>query len=86
MNSYRELFAQLLRATVLSRAAKTIEICGWLIFAEGIFIFVFPQPVARLLRFGPLHHEGVTSVRLAVLLVAGIGMLYLVSGRMNADG
>jgi hypothetical protein len=69
-----------------TRAAKTVEIYGWLIFAEGIFILLFPQAVAELLRFGPLGYEGLTFFRLAGLLIAGIGMLYFVSGRMNAEG
>jgi hypothetical protein len=86
MRSFREMFEQLLHATGQSRASKTVETYGWLIFAEGILIFLFPQPVAGLLRFGPLGHDGLTFLRLAGLLVAGIGMLYFVSGRMNAEG
>lgn len=86
MNSFGELFGQLLHATGQSRAAKTVEIYGWLIFAEGILIFLFPEHVALLLRFGSLGHDGLMFFRLAGLLVAGIGMLYFVSGRMNAEG
>ena len=86
MSSLREMFGKLLHATGQSHAAKTVEIYGWLIFAVGILILLFPEHVARLLRFGPLRNEGLIFLRLAGLLVAGIGMLYFVSGRMNAEG
>jgi len=86
MSSFGEMFGRLLHATGQSRAAKTVEIYGWLIFAEGILIFLVPRTVAVLLRFGPLDDDGLMFFRLAGLLVAGIGMLYFVSGRMNAEG
>jgi hypothetical protein len=86
MSSFGEMFGRLLHATSQSRAAKTVEIYGWLIFAEGILILLFPQHVSALLRFGPLGQDGLMFFRLAGLLVAGIGMLYFVSGRMNAEG
>ncbi|PYL07262.1 MAG: hypothetical protein DME33_11190 [Verrucomicrobia bacterium] len=80
------MFGRLLHATGQSRAAKTVEIYGWLIFAEGIFVFLFPEAVASRLCFAPLDHDGLIFLRLVGLLVAGIGMLYFVSGRMNAEG
>ena len=86
MSSLREMLWKLLHATGQSRGAQTVEIYGWLIFAEGILILLFPQHIAVLLRFGPLGHDGLMFFRLAGLLVAGIGMLYFVSGRMNAEG
>src|SRR4029453_6172557 len=86
MSSSHEMFEKLLHATGQTRAARTVETYGWLIFAEGILILLVPQVVAQVLRFGPLSHEGLTFLRLAGLLVAGIGMLYFVSGRMNAEG
>src|SRR5262249_59245709 len=86
MSSFGEMFGKFLHAIGQSGAAKTVEIYGWLIFAEGILIFLFPEYVALLLRFGPLDHDGLMFFRLAGLLVAGIVMLYFVSGRMNAEG
>ena len=80
------MFGKLLHATDQSRASKTVEMYGWLILAEGILIFLFPEHVALLLRFGPLDHDGSMFFRVVALLVAGIGMLYFVSGRMNAEG
>src|SRR5438477_10465716 len=86
MSSFGEMFGKLLHATGQSRASKTVEMYGWLILAEGILIFLFPEHVALLLRFGPLDHDGSMFFRVVALLVAGIGMLYFVSGRMNAEG
>ncbi len=86
MSSFGEMFGKLLHATGQSRASKTVEMHGWLILAEGILIFLFPEQVALLLRFGPLDHDGSMFFRVVALLVAGIGMLYFVSGRMNAEG
>jgi len=86
MSSFSEMFGKLLHATRQSRASKTVEMYGWLILAEGILIFLFPEHVALLLRFGPLDHGGSMFFRVVALLVAGIGMLYFVSGRMNAEG
>ena len=86
MSSFGEMFGKLLHATDQSRASKTVEMYGWLILAEGILIFLFPEHVALLLRFGPLDHDGSMFFRVVALLVAGIGMLYFVSGRMNAEG
>src|SRR4029077_1597754 len=53
MSSFGEMFGKLLHATGQSRAAKTVEIYGWLIFAEGILIFLFLEHVALLLRLWP---------------------------------
>jgi len=86
MSSFRDMFGQLLHATGESRAPKTVEIDGWFIFAEGLLILLSPQPIAGLLHFGPLSHDGLTFLHSAGVLVAGIGMLYFVSGRMNAEG
>ena len=38
--------------------AKTVKLYGWLIFAEGTLVVLFPQLVALLLRFGPLNGAG----------------------------
>ena len=86
MSSFGEMFGKLLHATGQRRAAKTVEIYGWLIFAEGILIFLFSEHVALLLRFGPLDHDGLMFFRLAGLLVAGIGMLYFVGGQDERRG
>lgn len=62
-----------------------MECYGWFILAEGGFILLFPHLVASILRFGPLDPEAANFMRVG-LLVGGVGMLYTVSGRLNAEG
>lgn len=86
MNSFGEMLARLRSAAGQSRASKTVELYGWLILLEGGFILLFPQMAASILQFGPLGTEGANFLRMVGLLVGGVGMLYTVSGRMNAEG
>ena len=48
------MLKRLLSASEQSRAAKTVEIYGWIIFLEGGLLLLFPDFMARLMRFGPL--------------------------------
>jgi Na+-driven multidrug efflux pump len=80
------MFHRLLRAEEQSRAAKTVEVFGWLILAEGAAILFAPQFVASLLHLPPLTEQAANYLRLAGLLVCGVGMLYVASGRLNAEG
>ncbi len=77
---------RLLTAEGQGRAAKTVEIYGWLLLLEGAACMAFPQSVATLLGIAPLVDQGVVYFRLAGVWVAGIGLLYLLSGRLNATG
>ena len=86
MPSFAQMFRRLLSPVGQSRAAKTVEVYGWLILIEGSLILLFPQFVASLLQFGPLTTEGSDFLRMVGLLVGGVGMLYTVSGRLNAEG
>jgi hypothetical protein len=45
-----------------------------------------PHFVAKLLGIAPLAGQGVDYFRLAGVWVAGIGLLYVLSGRLNANG
>jgi uncharacterized protein YjeT (DUF2065 family) len=81
-----EMFARLLRPSEQTRAAKTVEAFGWLILAEGIVLMLAPHCVAALLHLPALEPQGTNYLRLAALLVCGVGMLYVVSGRLNAEG
>ena len=47
------MFKRLLSASEQSRAAKTVEIYGWIIFLEGGLLLLFPDFMARLMHFGP---------------------------------
>jgi hypothetical protein len=80
------MWRQLFSAQTQSRAAKTVEIYGWIIFFEGGFLLLFPDTMANLLHFGPINPQASGFLRMVGLLVSGIGLLYLLSGRLNAGG
>jgi hypothetical protein len=81
-----EMFCRLLRPPIQTRAARSVEAFGWLIFAEAIVLMFAPHFAAALLHLPPLEPQGANYLRLAALLVGGVGMLYIVSGRLNAEG
>ena len=80
------MFKRLLSPSEQSRAAKTVEIYGLLIFLEGGLLLLFPDSMARLMHFGPLTSQASGFLRLIGMLVSGFGMLYFLSGRLNAEG
>ena len=80
------MFKRLLSPPEQSRAAKTVEIYGWIMFVEGGLLLLFPDFMARLMHFGPLTPQASGFLRLVGTLVSGFGMLYLLSGRLNAEG
>jgi hypothetical protein len=84
--TFGEMFGRLLRAEGQSRPAKTVEVFGWLIFVEAAGLLLAPHFVAALLRLPPLGEQGADYLRLVGLLVGGLGLLYIVSGRLNAQG
>ncbi len=86
MRSFRAMLHRLWRAEGQGRAARTVEVFGWLISGEAILIVFAPHLVASLLHLPALVEQGANYFRLAGLLVGGVGMLYVVSGRLNAEG
>jgi uncharacterized protein YjeT (DUF2065 family) len=86
MPSLGEMFARLLRADEQGRAAKTVEIFGWAILLEGAALLLAPRAVAVLLHIQPLADQAADYLRIIGLLASGVGMLYAVSGRLNAQG
>jgi uncharacterized protein YjeT (DUF2065 family) len=84
--SLAEMFARLLRAEGQGRAAKTVELFGWLILLEGVAMLFAPRAVAALLHIQPLAEQAADYLRIIGLLAGGVGMLYVVSGRLNAQG
>lgn len=83
---FDELVARLLSAEDRTRTAGTVEAFGWLILAEGALMLLAPGVVAAVLHLPPFEGNGQNYFRLAGVLVSGIGMLYVVSGRLNAVG
>ncbi len=84
--SFREMHGRMLRAEGQSRAARTVELFGWLILVEGSIILFAPHFAATFLHMPPLTEQGSNFFRLVAVLVGGLGMLYVVSGRLNAEG
>ncbi len=86
MNSFQDMFRRLLRADGQSPKARTVEIFGWLILLEGGVILLAPHLVVSILHLPALGPQAANYFRLLGLLVGGVGMLYVVSGRLNAGG
>jgi CDP-diglyceride synthetase len=86
LSGFSELFARLLSAEGRSRTGFTVEAFGWLILAEGALMLLAPAFVASVLHLPAFEGNGENYFRLAGVLVSGIGMLYVVSGRLNAEG
>ena len=80
------MFKRFLSPPEQSRAAKTIEMYGWTIFLEDGLLLLFPHFMARLMHFGPLPPQASRFLRLIGMLVSGLGMVYRLSGRLNAEG
>jgi hypothetical protein len=85
MNSgFQEMFGRLLSAANRSRSAKTVEVFGWLILIEGSLMLLAPRLAESVLRLPPFSEQGEHYFRLVGLLTGGLGMLYVVSGRLNS--
>src|SRR5215472_3481316 len=69
-----------------SPSARTVEAFGWLLLVEGSIIFLVPAWVAGLLGLPDFSASAATYFRLVGLLISGLGLLYTVSGRLNAQG
>jgi uncharacterized protein YjeT (DUF2065 family) len=80
------MFRRLVSAEGQSRSAKTVEVFGWLIIIEGIIVLFLPHFSASVLGISPLTEQAANYYRLVGLLVSGLGMLYIASGRLNAEG
>ena len=80
------MFRRLLLADPQGRAAKTVELFGWLLLLEGFALLFAPRAVAALLHIQPVADQAADYLRIVGLLAGGIGMLYVVSGRLNAQG
>ncbi len=84
--TFRQLFYQLLTAEDRRRTARTVEIFGWICLVESACMLFAPHLVATVLQLPPLVEQAANYFRLVGLLVGGLGMLYVVGGRLNAEG
>ena len=80
------MFRRLFSAEGQSRSAKTVEAFGWLILIEGTIVLFAPNFSLSILGIASLSEQGANYFRLVGLLVCGVGMLYIASGRLNAEG
>ena len=83
---FADMFRLLLQADGQSRSAKTVEVFGWIMLIESVLILFAPHFLAGVLRLPELTGQGANYFRLVGVLVGGLGMLYVVSGRLNATG
>jgi hypothetical protein len=81
-----QMFLRLFQAKGQSRSARTVERFGWLDLTLGLLILLVPGFMASLLRLPELSLQAMNYIRLVGLLVSGLGALYVVSGRLNAQG
>ncbi len=77
------MFMRLLTAEGRGPAARTVELFGWLILAEGTIELLAPNFAASVLHLPAMVKETANYFRLVGLLTGGLGMLYVVSGRLN---
>jgi hypothetical protein len=80
------MFHRLISTAGQSRSAKTVEVFGWLILIEGTVVLFAPHFTASLIHLPTLSEQAANYFRLAGLLVSGLGMLYIASGRLSAEG
>jgi len=79
-------FHRLLHAPNQSRAARSVELFGWLILLESQPMLLAPHAAASWLHLPLLSIQAANYFRIMGLLIGGLGMLYVVSGRLSADG
>src|SRR5215467_9422706 len=83
-NGFRAMFSRLFTAEGRGPAAKTVEFFGWLILLEGTLILFAPGFASSLLHLPATVDQAANYFRLMGLLIGGLGMLYVVNGRLNS--
>ena len=84
MPEFQQLVHRLIHPGAQRRTCKTVEWFGWLILAEGALFVLVPSLVVAVLDLPSLSEQGASYFRLAGVLISGLGMLYIVSGRLNS--
>jgi hypothetical protein len=80
------MFGRLAHPAERGRATKTVEAFGWFVLLEGLALLFAPRMVAGLLHIEIAADQVTDYMRIMGLLAGGVGMLYVVSGRVNAIG
>jgi hypothetical protein len=86
MPTTRKMFRQLLHATDQSKSARTVELFGWLILVESPLMLLRPHWAATFLYLPALDPQAANYFSIVGLLIGGLGMLYVASGRLNVTG
>ena len=84
MPRLREMFGRLALADGQTRAARSVEGFGWIQIALGTLILNAPDLVVAALRAPALSVQAANYSRIVGLLVSGLGLLYVASGRLNS--
>ncbi len=84
--TFSKMFHQLLKRPTQTRAARSVEIFGWIMMIESTVVLIAPQWVASILFLPPLMDQSATYFRIGGMLLGGLGILYVASGRLNATG
>ena len=80
------MFRRLISAAGQSRSDKKVEVFGRLLLFEGTIVLFAPHFSVSVLGISPLTDQGANYFRLVGLLVSGLDILYIASGRLNAEG
>lgn len=86
MQRLMQALQRILRREGQQASARTVEVFGWIVLAEGLVTAFAPYQVAGILQLGELTIQSAAFMRLVGMLLGGIGMLYILSGRANAQG
>ena len=84
--SAADYFHRLLHASGQSRSARTVELFGWLILLESPLMLLAPDTAASILHLPALNEQAAHYFQIMGLLIGGLGMLYVASGRLNSEG
>src|ERR1035441_10948748 len=86
ISTLTQMFRRLWKPGIQTRAAVSVEYFGWLDLILGCIIFVAPNMLASLLNLPALSIQDASYIRVVGVLVAALGMLYVLSGRLNSEG
>jgi len=63
-----------------------VELFGWLILLESPLMLLAPHVAASIIHLPVLGEQAANYFRIMGLLIGGLGMLYVASGRLNSEG